>query len=280
MILVTGATGNIGAELVAQLSASGERVRALVRNPDRAGLPVGVEAVTGDLNRPESMTETFDGVDGMFLMPGYAGMPDLLARAKKAGVHRVALLSGGSAALADMSNAVSRYMTQSERDVRESGLSWTFLRPRSFMSNALRWLPQLAVGDVVRAQFSEVRVAAIDPADIAAVAAAALTGGGLEGRVLELTGPQALLPADQVAVLAGVLERPLVCQNLTNEETVAELTASMPSEYVEAFVSFFVNGTLDESEVHPTVREVTGRDPRTFEQWARAHTAAFAAATP
>ncbi|WP_328409336.1 NAD(P)H-binding protein [Nocardia sp. NBC_00403] len=280
MILVTGATGNIGTELVAQLSDSGKRVRALVRDPQRATLPAGVEAVVGDLNQPESMAEALDGVDGMFLMPGYAGMHELLARAKKAGVQQVALLSGGSAALEDMGNAVSRYMTQSERDVRESGLAWTFLRPRSFMSNALRWLPQLAVGDVVRAQFSEVRVAAIDPGDIAAVAAAALTGGGLEGRVLELTGPQALLPADQVAVLARVLDRPLVCQNLTNEETVAELEASMPSEYVEAFVSFFVDGTLDESKVHPTVHEVTGRDPRTFEQWARTLVAAFEAATP
>ncbi|MFD0365910.1 NAD(P)H-binding protein [Nocardia sp. GCM10030253] len=279
MILVTGATGNIGSELVTQLNDSGVRVRALVRDPHSAALPAGVEAATGDLDRPETMTEALEGVDGVFLMPGYAGMPDLLARAKKAGVQRVALLSGASAALEDMSNAVSKYMTQSERDVRESGLAWSFLRPRSFMSNAMRWLPQLAVGEVVRAQFSGVRVAAIDPADIAAVAAAALTGGGLEGRILELTGPQALLPADQVAVLAAVLGRPLVCQNLTNEETRAELETSLPREYVEAFVSFFIDGTLDESRIHPTVREVTGRDPRTFEQWARAHAAAFADAT-
>ncbi|MFQ6393028.1 NAD(P)H-binding protein [Nocardia sp. KC 131] len=275
MILVTGATGNIGSELVAQLSDAGARVRALLRDEHRAELPAGVEGASGDLNRPETLAEALDGVDGLFLMPGYAGMPDLLARAKKAGVQRVALLSGGSAALEDMDNAVSRYMTQSERDVRESGLAWTFLRPRSFMSNAMRWLPQLAIGEVVRAQFSGVRVAAIDPADIAAVAAVALTTGGLDGRILELTGPQALLPADQVAVLAEVLGRPLVCQNLTNEETRAELEASMPAEYVEAFISFFVDGTLDESRIHDTVREVTGRDPHTFEQWARAHAAAF-----
>ncbi|WP_433680913.1 NAD(P)H-binding protein [Nocardia sp. CA-119907] len=277
MILVTGATGNIGTELVAALSNSGTAVRALVRDPARAQLPTGVEAVTGDLNRPESLTEALDGVTRMFLLPGYADTPDLLARAKKAGVQHIVLLSGGSAALQDMHNAVSAYMTQAERDVRESGLTWTFMRPRSFMSNALRWLPQLAQGDVIRAQFPDVPVAAIDPADIAAVAAVALTGGELAGRILELTGARALVPADQIAVLAEVLERPLVCAGLTNEQTRAELEATMPQKYVDAFWSFFVDGTLDESQVYPTVREVTGREPRTFEQWARAHADAFTA---
>ncbi|WP_062983082.1 NAD(P)H-binding protein [Nocardia anaemiae] len=278
MILVTGATGNIGTELVVALSNFGAAVRALVRDPARAQLPAGVEAVTGDLNRPESLTEALDGVTGMFLLPGYADAPDLLARAKKAGVQHIVLLSGGSAALEDMNNAVSAYMTQAERDVRESGLAWTFLRPRSFMSNALRWLPQLEQGDVIRAQFPDVPVAAIDPADIAAVAAVALTGGGLAGRILELTGPRALVPADQVAVLAEVLDRPLVCQGLTNAETRAELESSMPQHYVDAFWSFFVDGTLDESQVYPTVHEVTGREPHTFAQWAHAHADAFAKA--
>ncbi|WP_433599674.1 NAD(P)H-binding protein [Nocardia sp. CA-135953] len=276
MILVTGATGNIGTELVAALSNSGAAVRALVRDPARAQLPAGVEAVTGDLNQPESLTEALDGATGMFLLPGYADTPDLLARAKKAGVQHIVLLSGGSAALEDMNNAVSAYMTQAERDVRESGLAWTFLRPRSFTSNALRWLPQLEQGDVIRAQFPDVPVAAIDPADIAAVAAVALTGGGLAGQVLELTGPQALVPADQVAALAEALNRPLVCQGLTNAETRAELEAAMPQHYVDAFWSFFVDGTLDESQVYSTVEEVTGRAPHTFVEWAHAHAAAFA----
>ncbi|WP_378737272.1 NAD(P)H-binding protein [Nocardia brasiliensis] len=276
MILVTGATGNIGGELVTTLSEAGEQVRALVRDPSTATLPAGVEAVTGDLNRPETMADALDGVHALFLLPGYDNQADLLDRAKKAGVQRVALLSSASAALQNLDNAVSRYMTLSERAVRESELAWTFLRPRSFMSNALRWLPQLAVGDVVRVQFPEVRVGAIDPADIAAVAAKALTDGDLDGRILELTGPQALLPADQIAVLAAISDRPLVAEGLTTEETKAELAATMPQHYVDAFLSFFADGTLDEETLYPTVREVTGRAPRTFEQWARAHAAAFA----
>ncbi|MFI9406508.1 NAD(P)H-binding protein [Nocardia sp. NPDC052316] len=276
MILVTGATGNIGGEVVRALSESGTPVRALVRDPATATLPAGVEAVTGDLNRPETMVDALDEVRALFLLPGYDNQNDLLDRAKKAGVQRIVLLSSASAALQDMDNAVSRYMTLSERAVRESELAWTFLRPRSFMSNALRWLPQLAAGDVVRVQFPEVRFGAIDPADIAAVAALALTGDDLDGRTLELTGPQALLPADQIAILAATLDRPLVAQGLSTEETRAELTVTMPQHYVEAFLSFFADGTLDEATLHPTVQEVTGRAPRTFEQWARAHAAAFA----
>lgn len=275
MYVVTGATGNIGAELVRALAEDGQRVRAVVRDPARASLPDGVEAVTGDLNRPETLAEALDGAQGMYLMPGYEHLDELLVLAGKAGLARVVLLSGGSAALADLGNAVSRYMALSEQTVRESGLAWTFLRPRSFMSNALRWLPQLAAGDMVRAQFSGVRVAAVDPADIAAVAARALTGGDLDGRILDLTGPAALLPAEQVEILAEVLDRPLVCRELTDDETRAELAATMPRAYAEAFTSFFIDGTLDESEVHPTVREVTGREPRTFRQWAQAHADAF-----
>ncbi|MCC3326920.1 NAD(P)H-binding protein [Nocardia abscessus] len=276
MILVTGATGNVGAELVRTLSEAGEQVRALVRDPAKAALAPGVEAVTGDLNRPETLADALEGVDGMFLLPGYNDLSGLLDRANKAGVRRVALLSGGSAALRDMDNAVSRYMTLSEDAVRASELSWTFLRPRSFMSNALRWLPQLAAGDVVRVQFPGVRVGAIDPADIAAVAAAALTRDGLEGQVLELTGPQALRPAEQVAVLAAVLNRPLVAHELGDDETEAELAATMPREYVDAFLNFFVEGALDEATLYPTVEQVTGRSPRTFEQWATAHAGEFA----
>ncbi|MEV4109094.1 NAD(P)H-binding protein [Nonomuraea sp. NPDC049695] len=275
MILVTGATGNTGSHVVAALAQAGQRVRALVRDPRGVTLPPGVQPVTGDLNRPDSLSDALIGVRGVFLLPGYADMPGLLAQMRRAGVERVVLLTGGSAALADMSNAISRYMTLSERAVREAGMPWTFLRPRAFMSNALRWLPQLRAGDLVRVPFAGVAAAAIDPADIAAVAALALTSDGHEGRIHELTGPDSLLPADQVAVLAKVLGRDLRCEALPDEEARAEMEATMPAEYVDAFFRFYVDGTLDESHVLPTVREVTGHPPRTFEQWAEAHADAF-----
>ncbi|PXY27296.1 NAD(P)H-binding protein [Prauserella muralis] len=275
MILVTGATGNVGSELARALAEAGVSARALTRDPAAATLPRGVEAVAGDLNRPETLTGALEGVRGIFLLPGYEDMPGMLERARQAGVERVVLLSGGSAALQDMNNAVSRYMTLAERAVRESGLSWTFLRPRAFMSNALRWLPQLRTGDEVRVPFPEVPVAAIDPYDIAAVAAQALLTDGHDGQIHELTGPESLLPADQVAILAKALGRDLHFRGLTNAEARAEMSQDMPVEYVDAFFSFYVDGALDESTVHPTVREVTGREPRTFEQWARTHADEF-----
>jgi uncharacterized protein YbjT (DUF2867 family) len=271
MILVTGATGNVGSEVVKALVTSGEPVRALVRDPGTVTWPDNVEAVSGDLNRPNSMTRALTGVRAVFLLPGYADMPGLLAEVRKAGVARVVLLSGGSAGSGDMSNAVTRYMALSEKAVRESGLAWTFLRPSAFMSNALRWQPQIRAGDEVRVAFPNVRTACLDPSDLGAVAARALVTDEYLGGILWPTGPEALLPAEQVEVLARALGRDLRAVGLTNEEAHAEMAASMPAEYVDAFFDFYVNGALDESIVRTTVLEVTRREPRTFGQWVNAH---------
>ena len=274
MILVSGATGNIGAELVRTLTEAGEPVRALVRDP-AAPLPDGAAPVTGDLDQPQTLRPALVGVRGVFLLPGYRDMPGLLGEVGAAGVERVVLLSGGSAGSGDLTNAVSRYMIRSEDAVRDSGLAATILRPSGFMSNTLRWLPQLRAGDVVRDAFPNVAVAMIDPADIAAVAAAALTTSGHEGQVYRLSGPQPLRPADRVRILAEVLGRPLRFEGQSDDEARAEMSRAMPAEYVDAFFRFYADGELDESPVLPTVEQVTERPPRTFEQWAQAHTAAF-----
>jgi uncharacterized protein YbjT (DUF2867 family) len=276
MILVTGATGNVGGELVRALARAGEGVRALIRSDaDRPRLPAGVEGVVGDLNRPETLVPALDGVRGVHLLSGYADMPGLLAEIRRAGAERVTLQSSSAVPGGDMSNAVARYHILSEAAVRESGIAWTFLQPNSFMSNALQWVPQLQAGDVVRAPFPGVRVATIDPFDVAAVAMEALTSEVHEDRSYRLSGTESLLPADRVATLGAVLGRELRFQGQSDEEARAEMSVAMPAEYVDAFFSFFADGTLDESEVLPTVEEVTGRPPRTFEQWAREHSDAF-----
>ncbi|UXY22939.1 NAD(P)H-binding protein [Streptomyces cynarae] len=275
MILVTGATGNVGAELVRVLAESGQSVRALSRAGRSEGLPPGVTAVAGDLNRPETVRETLDGVRAMFLMPGYGGQRQILADARAAGVERVALLSGRSAGTGDTGNAVAGYLIEAETAVRKSGLAWTSLRCTSFMSNALQLADQIRKGDTVRVPFPDAYTTDVDPYDISRVAARALLSDEWAGRALEVTGPEALLPADRVRILGEVLGRDLRAVGLTNEEARTELESRMPKPYVDAFFSFFVDGTLDESQVLPTVREVTGREPRTFREWARAHADAF-----
>ncbi|SNT60205.1 Uncharacterized conserved protein YbjT, contains NAD(P)-binding and DUF2867 domains [Actinomadura meyerae] len=275
MILVTGSTGNIGSELVDILAAGGEPVRALVRKPP-ASPRDGVEYVTGDLDDPASLRPALTGATGLFLLPGYRDMPGVLAEARRAGVSRVVQLSGGSAGSGDLSNAVSRYMILTERAVRDSGLPWTILRPSAFMSNALRWLPQLRAGDTLRLPFAHVRAAAVDPRDIAAVAAKALLEDGREGQIYYPTGPEPLLPSEQVAILGEVLGRDLRFEAQPDDEARAEMREQMPIEYVDAFFDFYVDGSLDESVVRSTVQDVTGVPPRTFRQWARAHAADFA----
>jgi uncharacterized protein YbjT (DUF2867 family) len=276
MYLVTGATGNVGGALVRALAAAGEPVRAFVRDPARTSMPAGVDVVAGDLNRPESVAAALGGVRGAFLLAGYDRMPGTLAELRRAGVARVVLLSASSVLSSDADNAVTAYHRASEAAVRESGLAWTFLRPHTFMSNTLRWVEQLRTGDVVREAFGDVPVTTIDPADIAAVAAVALTGDGRHaGQAYRLTGPESLRPADRVRILGQALGRPLRFEPIPDDVARTEMSAAMPVKYVDAFFSFFADGTLDESPVLPTVREVLGRPPHTFAQWADDHAGAF-----
>jgi uncharacterized protein YbjT (DUF2867 family) len=275
MILVTGATGHVGKEVTSQLAAAGRAVRALVRDTSNTRLPAGVEAAAGDLNRVETWSDALRGVRGVFLLSGYDNMAATLAAMRQAGVAHVVLLSSQSAADSNVTNAVARYHMQSETAVRESGLPWTFLRPSSFMSNALQWIPQLRAGDLVRDAFGDVRVAAVDPHDIAAVAIEAFSSAEHAGRSYRLTGPEALSPGDRVRVLGRVLGRDLRFESMSDAEARADMSAAMPAEYVEAFFDFFRGGRYDESPVYPTIEEITGRPPRTFEQWAIAHAPAF-----
>ncbi|WP_067708624.1 NAD(P)H-binding protein [Nocardia yamanashiensis] len=272
MILVTGATGNVGAELALTLAGGPEPVRAAVRDPRRATLPDGVEPVTADLTAPDSLAPVFAGVRAVFLLPGYPGVATAAARA---GVEHIVQLSGVSAGTGETANAITRYMMAAEAETQRCGTTWTILRPSAFDSNALRWLPQLREGDVIRVPFPQVRTACLDPYDLAAVAAHALRDKALHGEIVFPTGPEALRPAEQIALLAQVLDRPLECVGLTDEQARAELLKTTPATYVDAFFDFYVRGAIDESVVRPDVERLTARAPRTFAQWATVHAEDF-----
>ncbi|MER7169862.1 NAD(P)H-binding protein [Streptomyces mesophilus] len=274
MFLVTGATGNVGSEVVRHL----RRLDVPVRAFSRKGLPRtdGALPVPGDLDDPDSVASALDGVRGIFLLPGYRRLPETLARCADAGVERVVLLSSSSVPGGERTNAVTRYMMESEEAVEASGLPWTFIRPCAFAANALQWKDQLAAGDVIRAPFAHVRQATLDPYDIGAVAALALTSPGHEGKAYALSGPESLLPEERVEILGDVLGRKLTFVGQPDDEARAEMSGQMPAAYVDAFFRFYVDGTLDESHVLPTVEQLTGRPPRTFRTWASEHADAFA----
>ena len=189
MILVTGASGNVGGELVRLLQRRGQPVRALIHGSRPSWLR-DTAVVDGDLDQPATLAPSLRGVRSVFLLPGYRDMPGLLAAVRDAGVERVVQLSGGSAGSGDLGNAISAYMIRSERAVFESGLPWTVLRPAAFMSNALRWVHKLAAGNILRLPFATVRTATIDPADVAAVAAEALLSEGHDGQIYFRPAPR------------------------------------------------------------------------------------------
>lgn len=232
--------------------------------------------MAGDLNQPESVRGALQDVQSVFLLGGYRDMNGLLAEIRRAGVQRVVLLSSRSIVGGNQENAIVRMWVESEDAVRSSATQWTILRPSSFMSNALQWVSQIRKGDVVRAPFAGVPVAAIDPSDIAAVAAVALTSDGHAARAYELSGPMPVVPREQVRILADVLQRRLRFEPQPDTEAREQMLKSSPPTFVDAFFRFYGAGEFNDAVVVPTVEEITGRKMRSFEQWATANAGKFA----
>jgi uncharacterized protein YbjT (DUF2867 family) len=275
VILVSGASGNVGGELIRQLAAHNEQARALVRNLGKVALPAGVTEARGDLDQPESLDTALEGVRAVFLLGGPHDSAAVLRKLSRAGVERVVLLGSRSVIGGKPDNAIVKMWLQAEAAVHASGLDWTVLRASGFASNALRWLPQLRQGDVVRAPFARAAIASIDPADIAAVARLALLNGGHAGKSYALSGPEAQLPEQQVAILGRVLGRKLRFEAQPDAEALAELRQSAPPGFAEGFQRFFVDGEFDDSTISEAVRDLTGHDPRSFADWAARNSAAF-----
>lgn len=214
-------------------------------------------------------------MEAAFLLAGYNDMPGILADMKTAGVQRVVLLSTGAVPGGDLDNAVVRFNVVSEAAVRDSGLGWTVLRPSGFMSNTLQWVPQLRQGDAVREPFADVPIAVIDPADIGAVAAAVLLGGGHQGRSYRLTGPVALLPEDRARILGDVLGRRIVLTAESDEEARQRMSESMPADMADSFFQFFRRGGYEDSQINHVGPGLLGRPLRSFREWSERHADAF-----
>jgi uncharacterized protein YbjT (DUF2867 family) len=273
MIAVTGAAGVLGGEVLQAAAAADIPTRALVRRPPEH-LAAPAEVVAVDLDDPAATGRALSGCETLFLLAGFADMTGLLSAAREAGVLRVVLLSTGAVEDGDETNAVVAMNASSERAVRASGLQWTILRASGFQSNALRWLPQLASGDVVRDPFPDVPVALVDPADLGAAAVIVLQGGH-DGEALRLTGPEALRPAEQVAVVARATGRPMRFEPQPQDQARREMREIMPEPLVAAIFRFFADGDYDDSRVDDTLPRLLARPAGTLAAWAARHADRF-----
>ncbi|GAA4905297.1 uncharacterized protein YbjT (DUF2867 family) [Actinomycetospora succinea] len=288
LVLVTGASGHVGAELVAALAAAGRPVRAMTRKPPALAVPAGVEVVRGDADDPASLDAAFAGVDRAFLMSAETIDPDaapthvpaLVDAAVRAGVTHLVLLSVHSGG--EGGDVLADWWAEVERSVVESGLRWTLLRPGRFMSNALAWASRLGGGDEVAVPFATRPATSIDPADIAAVAAAALgdTDGRHDGAIHQLSGPAVLTPADELAAIGALLGRPLRAVEPPLDQVRAGMArGGMPEAVIDAALARTLEGS-DGVAVLPTVEDVLGRPARSFDDWLDAHHAAFTGGRP
>jgi uncharacterized protein YbjT (DUF2867 family) len=275
MIVVTGATGNVGAPLVAELAAAGERVTAVSRRP--AAMPAGVRHIPADLTDAESLRPALDGADALFVLVagGGAGVDRdaVLGVAKAAGVRRVVLQS--SQGVRTRPGAASHaHLGAFEAAVRGSGLEWTVLRPGGFASNAYAWAASVRDRRIVAAPFPDVALPVVDPADLAACAAVALRGGH-QAQVYELTGPAPISPRDQAAALGAAIGESVTFVELTPAEAGAAMSAFMPAEVVAGTLDILGSPSPQEQLVSVDVARLLGRGPRPFAAWAADHAAVF-----
>jgi len=274
MILITGASGNVGREVLKQIADTGRPVRAAFQSPNKvSGLPSGVEVAILDYNRPQTMLDALKDVDRVFLVgPVAAGLAELERKAtdeiKRRGVRRIVKLS----AMGPRDVTFPRQHAESEDYIRSSGVEFTFLRPNGFMQNMA-----IYNGATIRAQGAfygsqgEGQVSHIDLRDIAAVAVKVLTEDTHLGKVYTLTGPEALSNARMADILSATLGREIKYVDLDPEQMRQALLGAGTPEWS-------ANGILElnalyrrggASTVSADVEHVLGRKPITFERYSR-----------
>jgi len=279
-ILVTGATGNIGRQVVAQLRVTGCRVRALSRSPQSANLPHDVEVVRGDLSAPETLDECLEGVDAVFLVwvaPIAAAAAALERIASRA--ERIVFLSSPHRTahpFFQQPNALVSVHVGIERLVETSGLRWTFLRPGAFALNCRNWwAPQVRNGNVVRWFHGAAATAPIHEHDIAAVAVRALCDEGHGGMEYVLTGPESLTQHEQVHIIGDAIGRALRFEELSPESARQQMLTMMPASIADMLLKAYAAAVDRPALVTSTVADVTGTPARCFRHWSVDHASEF-----
>jgi uncharacterized protein YbjT (DUF2867 family) len=277
-ILVIGATGKVGRQVVAELTDAGTAVRALARTPAR--LPNGIEVTRGDLTDPAGLDAALAGVETVFLV-----WPMLTAEAAPAALEtigrharRIVYLSSMSVRddLAEQIGPISRFHAEVERLIEASGLEWTFLRAGGFATNTLEWAAGIRAEGVVRWPYGMAARSLIHERDIAAVAARALTGEGHDGARYALTGPEVVTQVEQVRLIGEAIGRPLRFEEQPPDEARRTMLArGWPEAMTDSVLAAWGAMANEPEPVTDTVEKVTGTPARTFRQWAQDHAGDF-----
>ncbi|MFG2270875.1 NAD(P)H-binding protein [Streptomyces chartreusis] len=274
MIVVTGATGNVGRPLVRALVDAGERVTAVSRRISAHDVPPGVRHHPADLTEPEHLKPALDGAKALFLltsgdfMAAGGDLGAVLDVVRGSGVRRVVLLSSQGVGTGDHPSVL-------EDAVKASGVEWTMLRPGAFHSNALQWADTIRTRREVAAPFGDTTLPTVDPADIGEVAAAALRAPGHAGEVYDLTGPAPVSPRQQTAAIAAALGEPVRFTELTRAQAREHMLRTMPEPVVESTLDLLGTPPSALRRVSPAVDQVLGRPARSFADWVERNAGAF-----
>lgn len=279
MYLVTGATGNVGSNVVAQLLARGEQVRVFTRDPKKLGKwSADVDVAVGDFEDPESFGRAVAGAEAVYLVNGrvYAQpFRALVAAAQNASRPRIVFQSMLLAD--DPDSEIGQLHKQQEDAIRETGLPGKFIRPGGFMSNCLQWLPTIRREGVVRNTMGTGRYAPIAPEDIAAVAVEALTVPSSSEETFEITGSEFITVPEQVEILAEAMKRTIRAIDTPVEAAVADmLRAGVPERVAHAVGKNYMSVREGRAtRMTDTVQRLTGKPPMTFRTWVQRHAAKF-----
>jgi uncharacterized protein YbjT (DUF2867 family) len=275
MIVLTGATGTIGRTTLSALQAAGQQVRIAARHPDKV-VGLGVEAVAFDWDDLASYRPLLQGAEKLFLLTpnserqvGY--VLQAVAEAKRAGIKHIVRVSVLGAD-ADPGIVLGRQHLAAEKEIRASAMRWTILRPTFFMENFTTYYGVNPQADSeVALPNGKGKAAWIAAADIGEAAARVLTHRGYEGKVFELTGPEALSTAQALAIIGEEFGHKYTYVDVPEAAARKSMEESgMPAWLVDAFLELHALVRKGQSAyLAPGIKEILGRAPRSLREWAR-----------
>lgn len=283
MFLITGATGNVGREVVNLLLAGGEKVVAVTRNPATAALPASAVVVGGDPTRPQTLASELNGIEAIFISPRALGdatagaaTVELLKLAAEHGVQRVVVISAVTVEYDIGYQHFANAFKAVEDAARASGLQWTILRCSDFASNALAWAPQIRAAGVVRGVYGDAATLTIHERDIAAVSALTLVDAAHTGRTYVLTGPQSLTQREKARLIGEAIGCEIPWVEVTPEQLRQALLAQgVPEDVPDRIIGYWADHVERQEPSSPTLERLLDRPALTFAQWATEHAATF-----